>query len=125
MKVIVLGAGLVGAPMAFDLAADADFEVTVADRDADVLKKFAGNPEIKTICLDLSEAEKLTSLISDADMVLSAVPGFMGFQTLKTIIEAGKNVIDIAFFPEDLLYSTNLPRKMPLLLFPTSALRQE
>jgi len=25
----------------------------------------------------------------------------MGFQTLKAIIEAGRNVIDIAFFPED------------------------
>ncbi|MCD4729252.1 MAG: hypothetical protein K8R74_01535, partial [Bacteroidales bacterium] len=36
------------------------------------------------------------------DIVLSTVPGFMGFQTLKTVIEAGKNVIDIAFFPEDL-----------------------
>jgi len=31
MKVIVLGAGLVGAPMAVDLAKDGKFEVTVAD----------------------------------------------------------------------------------------------
>ena len=34
-------------------------------------------------------------------MVLNAVPGFMGFQTLKAIIEAKKNAVDIAFFPED------------------------
>lgn len=111
MKVIVLGAGLVGAPMAFDLAADADFEVSVADRDAEALKKFARNPQIKTYCLDLSDAEKLTSLIQNTDMVLSAVPGFMGFQTLKTIIEAGKNVIDIAFFPEDLFILDELAKE--------------
>jgi saccharopine dehydrogenase-like NADP-dependent oxidoreductase len=29
------------------------------------------------------------------------VPGFMGFQTLKAVIEAKKNVVDISFFPED------------------------
>jgi saccharopine dehydrogenase-like NADP-dependent oxidoreductase len=35
------------------------------------------------------------------DIAVNAVPGFMGFQTLKSIIETGKDVIDIAFFPED------------------------
>jgi saccharopine dehydrogenase-like NADP-dependent oxidoreductase len=44
-------------------------------------------------------------------MVLSAVPGFMGFQTLKTIIEAGKHVIDIAFFPEDLFILDELAKE--------------
>jgi saccharopine dehydrogenase-like NADP-dependent oxidoreductase len=36
-------------------------------------------------------------------MVVNSVPGFMGYKTLKTIIETGKNVVDIAFFPEDAL----------------------
>ena len=34
MKVVVLGAGLVGGPMAADLARDERFEVTVVDNDA-------------------------------------------------------------------------------------------
>jgi lysine 6-dehydrogenase len=34
-------------------------------------------------------------------MVINAVPGFMGYRTLKAIIEAGKNAVDIAFFIED------------------------
>src|SRR5690606_27700002 len=33
--------------------------------------------------------------------VVGAVPGFMGFQTARTVIEAGKNMVDISFFPED------------------------
>jgi len=111
MKVIVLGAGLVGAPMAFDLAADQEFQVSVADRDPEALKKFVKNAAIKTFCEDLSDQDKLTRLIADADMVLSAVPGFMGFQTLKTIIEAGKHVIDIAFFPEDLFILDELAKE--------------
>ena len=31
------------------------------------------------------------------------MPGFLGFETLKTIIGAEKDVIDIAFFPENSL----------------------
>ena len=35
--------------------------------------------------------------------MVCAVPGFLGFETLKQIIEAGKNVVDISFFPENSL----------------------
>jgi saccharopine dehydrogenase-like NADP-dependent oxidoreductase len=51
---------------------------------------------------DLSDPEAVKKAISNADLVVSAVPGHMGFRTLKLIIEEGKNVVDIAFFPEDL-----------------------
>ena len=42
-------------------------------------------------------------IVKEFDLVINAVPGFLGFNTLKSIIEAGKNVIDIAFCPEDTL----------------------
>ncbi len=50
---------------------------------------------------DLSKAEKIQEVISGADLVIGAVPGFMGFETVKAVIEAGKNIVDISFFPED------------------------
>jgi len=50
---------------------------------------------------DLRGAGRIHSSIRDCDLVISAVPGFMGFKTLKEIIECGKNVVDIAFFRED------------------------
>ena len=37
----------------------------------------------------------------NADLVVSAVPGFMGFECLKNLIDLKKNVVDISFFPED------------------------
>lgn len=111
MKIIVLGAGLVGAPMAFDLAREQNFEVTVADFSTASLAKFKDFPEIETIQQDLSDTVALTNLLKDQELVLSAVPGFMGFQTLKTIINTGKNVIDIAFFPEDLFELDELAKK--------------
>jgi saccharopine dehydrogenase-like NADP-dependent oxidoreductase len=101
MNIVVLGAGLVGAPMAKDLAGDADIQVTVADINDTALAKLSGQEGIETIKADLSDKAALTGILDRADMVVNAVPGFMGFATLQTIIDAGKDVVDIAFFPED------------------------
>ncbi len=100
MKVIILGAGLVGAPMAIDLAKDVDFDVTIADINSDALNKLAAN-NVSTIKRDLSDVQNVKELVKDFDIVLNAVPGFLGYNTLKAIIESGKDVVDIAFFPED------------------------
>jgi lysine 6-dehydrogenase len=100
MKVIVLGSGLVGAPMAIDLAKDINFQVSVADVNIESLNRIQQDNIIK-INTDLSDSRRVTELVSDYDFVVNAVPGFMGYQTLKAIINAGKNAIDIAFFPED------------------------
>lgn len=101
MKIIVLGSGLVGAPTAVDLAQDPRFEVTVADVHPAAFDRCGGDPAIKTIHQNLSDPDSVKTIVSDFDLVLSAVPGFMGFQTLKAVIAAGKNVVDLAFFPED------------------------
>jgi saccharopine dehydrogenase-like NADP-dependent oxidoreductase len=101
MKIIVLGGGLVGGPMARDLAADNDCEVTVADRDEQVLQALAAKADITPVVADLAEPAAVTALVADYDFVVDAVPGFMGYRTLEAVILAGKNVVDIAFFPED------------------------
>jgi saccharopine dehydrogenase-like NADP-dependent oxidoreductase len=102
MKVLVLGAGLVGGPMAIDLANDEKFEITVADISGQALQQLSGaNPKIETVKTDLADEDVLKDLALDHDLVLSAVPGFMGFHTLQAVIEAGRNVVDIAFFPEN------------------------
>lgn len=113
MKIIVLGAGLVGGPMALDLAKDSTFDVAIADiSPANLLaveqrwKSLSGKglltgKPLQTIPQDLSDPARVTELVSDFDLVVNAVPGFMGFRTLTAILEAGKNVVDIAFFIED------------------------
>ncbi len=100
MNIVVFGAGLVGAPMAIDLAKDNDINVTVADIDPGRLRGLEAR-SIATREVDLSDAAGVERLAGEFDFVLSAVPGFMGFKTLEAVIKAGKNVVDIAFFPED------------------------
>jgi saccharopine dehydrogenase-like NADP-dependent oxidoreductase len=110
-KIIVLGSGLVGAPMALDLAKDPGFEITVADISPESLAKCAAERSIRTVQADLSDAERVKSLVAGSDLALNAVPGFLGFQTLKAVIESGKDAVDIAFFAEDPFQLDELARK--------------
>ncbi len=101
-RVVVLGAGLVGSRIAIDLAADPQFLVTAVDRDAHALARLsAADLGIDLVTADLSNAAEVRALAGRHELVVSAVPGFLGYATLKTVIEAGRSVVDIAFFPED------------------------
>jgi lysine 6-dehydrogenase len=109
-SIIVLGAGMVGSAMALDLAPH--FKVTVADVSTDALRRLSTrNAAIQTVEADLRDQGRLQQLIHPHDYVLSAVPGSMGFATLRTIIEAGKNVVDISFFPENSLDLQDLAKQ--------------
>lgn len=110
MKVLVLGAGLVGRPMAMDLSQDEKFEVAIADINKKNLEKISDEFNIQKIESDLSNKIVLRELLQNFDIVLNAVPGFMGFETLKEIITAGKNVVDIAFSPEDTIQLDELAK---------------
>jgi len=96
--VVVLGAGRVGGAMARDLASD--FKVTVADRSEAALSRMQGFG-LTTRAADLADLNGVKAAVADADLVVGAVPGFMGFHTAKAVLEAGKPLVDISFFDED------------------------
>ncbi len=98
LHVVVLGAGRVGGAMARDLALD--FKVTVADRSEAALSSMR-DAGLSTRTADLSIPDGVQGAIADADLVVGAVPGFMGFATAKAVLEASKTLVDISFFNED------------------------
>jgi saccharopine dehydrogenase-like NADP-dependent oxidoreductase len=101
-NIIVLGAGMVGSVMAIDLSKK--HKVTLTDLSQKVLeraKQKCKNLIIKQ--LDVANKKHLQNAIKQYDLVICAVPGFLGFETLKAIIEVKMNVIDISFFPENAL----------------------
>ncbi len=101
-NIYVLGAGMVGSAMAIDLAKK--HHVTISDISSEVLSRVVEKePSLMTEILDVKDTKDLALKIKDADLVLSAVPGFLGFETLKKIILQGKNTVDISFFPENAL----------------------
>jgi lysine 6-dehydrogenase len=99
MKVAVLGAGMVGRTIATDLSKD--FEVTSFDKDQNNLAILRNTTTIQCRAADLSLHENYNKLLNDFELIVCAVPGFMGYKTLEAVINIGKNVADISFFPED------------------------
>jgi len=101
MNITVLGAGLVGSAIVEDLTQEIDFCVTAVDVNPAVLQALTAEIPVRRICADVREPGRVAEVVADADLVICAVPGYMGFETLQRIIEAKKNVVDISFFPED------------------------
>ena len=109
-NIIVLGAGMVGSTMAIDMAKK--HHVTITDFSKKALEKAVKKcdkliPEI----LDVTNKTLLQKTIKPFDLVICAVPGFLGFETMKAIIEAEKNVVDISFFPENSLELSELAKE--------------
>ena len=100
-SVAVLGAGLVGSLVARDLAADGRWSVLSVDRSEHALGRLAGIPNLTTERADLGDAAEVARVASKVDVVVGAVPGFMGTRTVRTVLEAGRPVSDISFSPED------------------------
>jgi len=101
-NIIVIGAGMVGSAMAADMLQK--HNVTLADVNTLRLNQLrAKYPALKVMPLDVQDSNALHKAVTDFDLVVCAVPGFLGYNTLRTIIEAGKNVVDISFFPENAL----------------------
>jgi len=98
-KVTVLGAGMVGSAIAKDL--DGPYEVMAVDSSKTRLDRLKSQSGLKTVKADCSSAESIRAATKEADLVIGALPGFMGFEALKTVIEAGKNIVDISFFGEN------------------------
>lgn len=96
----MLGGGRVGGAIVRDLAAEDDFSVLAVDVDpvrVERLTEFGADG----IIADLSEPKNITKAVRDADLVVGAVPGFLGYRTVERVLESGKPVVDISFFPED------------------------
>jgi saccharopine dehydrogenase-like NADP-dependent oxidoreductase len=99
-KIIVLGTGLVGSAIAIDLSRQ--YETTAIDINTEsfrMLRKHGVNARQA----DLSVPGEIAEQVADFDLVVGALPGFMGYHALKDVITAGKNMVDISFMPEDYL----------------------
>ncbi len=100
-RIVVLGCGRVGALMAKDLAAHSDLEVTAVDARQETLRRLKAQARLKTKKTDLSNPKEVSRLVERFDLAVGSVPGFMGFTTMKAVVDAGVDYADISFFPED------------------------
>jgi len=108
-KVIILGAGMVGKAMAIDLSKK--YNVKSVDIDKESLAFLSKNYPVETEILDVTNEKALSEAIKEFDLVISAVPGFLGLQTIKNVIKNKKDLVDISFLPEGVMHLDSLAKE--------------
>jgi saccharopine dehydrogenase-like NADP-dependent oxidoreductase len=91
----------VGNAIIRDLALDNLYDMVAVDKDPQALSRLQKTCSAQILQADLTEENRAGKIVAGSDLVINAVPGFMGFETLKQVIAAGKNVVDISFFAQD------------------------
>jgi saccharopine dehydrogenase-like NADP-dependent oxidoreductase len=108
--VLVLGGGMIGSAMAMDLSRSGGLEVTVADARPEALERVASRYGVRTVLANLGRPDVVGSLVAGYDLVVGALPSTIGYQTLRAVVEAGRNCVDISFMTEDALALDGLAR---------------
>lgn len=102
MRCLVLGAGVVGEAVAWDLTRiEPTAEVTLADIDQDRLAVLAARLPVHTSALDVSNAADLESMARAHDVVIGALPSTLGYAALEKLCRLGTRCCDVSFMPDD------------------------
>ncbi len=115
LKVLVAGAGIVGKGIA--MALSKKYDVTVADRSEQNLKNISRLISIDTLKID-AENEDLSKVFKNYDLISGALPGKYGIKVLKAAAEAGVNIVDNSFMPEDFYIVDHLIKKAGVTAIP-------
>ncbi|ABF40792.1 Saccharopine dehydrogenase [Candidatus Koribacter versatilis Ellin345] len=103
MKLLVIGAGMMGSAAAYDMARQPQVsEVTLADSDArrvaeavERINNLTDNKKVEGASVDAADLEKVAQLMKGHDGVLSAVPYFFNLGLAKTAIESKCHFADL------------------------------
>ncbi len=103
MKLLVIGAGMMGSAAAYDMARQADVDsITLADADSararDVaarVNRITGSKKVNSTTLDASDSKAASKLMRGHDAALSAVPYFLNLGLAKSAIEAHCHFADL------------------------------
>jgi len=103
MRILVIGAGMMGWPAAFDMARSERVQsVTLADKDelklgqaVERVNRLAGGNKVSGVRLDAADSGAALELMRGHDGVLSAVPYFFNLGLAKAAIRAGSHFADL------------------------------
>jgi len=103
MKLLVIGAGMMGSAAAYDMARQGHVDaVTLADNDfkrakdvATRVNRIAGDRKIRAVALDASKEKEAARLMKGHDGALSAVPYFLNLGLARAAISAGCHFADL------------------------------
>ncbi len=121
MRVAVLGSGLMGSVIAWDLARSVGVDsVVVADVDRerlDTLKRRSAGKKLSVEVLDIKDREKTARFLKGFDVAASALPHGVVHSSDLAAVAAGTKMVNIAFEDEQMELEA-AARKTGALLIP-------
>jgi saccharopine dehydrogenase-like NADP-dependent oxidoreductase len=119
LKILVIGCGKVGSEIARDLAKESEVDsVIAADAQSQNLKRLKGIEKITTRRLDIDQKGPVQRAMHDADLVCGALPGRIGFQVMAAAVDAGRDLVDISYTPENPFRLHQKARDKEIVLVP-------
>jgi lysine 6-dehydrogenase len=94
MKAVVLGAGMMGKALAYDLKKSA-CETIIADVDKKRVETAAKDMNCHGIICDVSQETEVIAVLKDCDVAISAVPYFFNVRLAHAAIKAGCHFCDL------------------------------
>lgn len=94
-KIVVVGAGKIGATITRMLAHSGDYRVTVVDALEASLAGIEAHPAVSTVVADITEPHRLEAMLADAFAVLSAVPYHLTTTIAGAAANAGVHYLDL------------------------------
>jgi lysine 6-dehydrogenase len=102
MRCLVLGAGVVGEAVAWDLTHQPPVaDVTLADLSEQRLAVLRARLPVMTTALDVSKPDDLEHLAMRHDVVVGALPSTIGFGVLERLCRIGARCCDVSFMQAD------------------------
>ena len=102
MRVVVLGGGVVGEAVAWDLSRVAPVaDVTVADVDGARLETLGRRLGVATRQADLRDPAAVAALVSDADVTVGTLPSTLALGVIEQMARLGRRHVDVSFLAED------------------------
>ncbi len=102
MRAVVLGGGVVGAAVAWDLSRFAPVaDVTVVDCDRARLDVLAGRLGVGTRAADLRDPATVQAVTSDADVSVGTLPSTLALPVIAQMARLGRRHVDVSFLAED------------------------
>ncbi|MCK4477533.1 saccharopine dehydrogenase family protein [Candidatus Bathyarchaeota archaeon] len=105
MRILVLGCGNIGSVIATDLAESMlSTEIVIADKCRSRAEKVAAliqERNVAGIQLDACNYRELVDNMKMFDVVVGALPGDIGYQSVKAAIDANVDFVDVSYMPEN------------------------
>jgi lysine 6-dehydrogenase len=99
MDITVLGAGMMGRAVAFDLEKFSNYKkITIADKDEKTIesaKIFLEGKKIDFLTIDINDSREVNKHFKQTDIVISAVPYRYNYELTKIAIETNTHFLDL------------------------------